>query len=166
MPQFIEEEYKVLEVDVIEICKKLDILGAKKVYDGPRLFTYFNKDGKLRLTNEGTLKLSYSHDTPQGHEVIKVKVSRDTEMLAILKQLGHNPIAKIPSKRISYELNEVDFDIDEFPGLKPFMEIDCKKKDLLKWLEKLNLQNNEVVQLTTMQIYKRNGIDIFEKYRV
>lgn len=166
MSQFLEEEYKILNVNVVNVCKILDSLGAKKVYEGPRMFTYFDKEGHLRLTQEGTFKLSYSHDTPEGHEVIKVKVSRDTEMMAILKQLGYVPVARMPSKRISYELNEVDFDIDQFPEITPFMEIDCKKKDLRKWLEKLNLANNEVVQLTTTQIYKRNGIDVFEKYKI
>ena len=85
---YFENEVKVLEVTPEDVCAKLEGLGAKKVFDGDRVFTTFDgvtesflaKDILIRLTEEEKLKLSVSTNTSKSStgekQTIKVFVSR------------------------------------------------------------------------------------------
>ena len=72
--------------------------------------------------------------------------------------------------RISYELGKIDFDIDKFPAIPAFLEIDIENieeegytvEDLLK---KLGLENNKVVVKGTEDIHELYGVDYFDVYK-
>ncbi len=108
---------------------------------------------------------------PEIKEAIKFKTSRLKETMNFFHQLGLNPISNVRENRISYEMGKIDFDIDKFPAIPAFLEIDIefledegyKLDDLLK---KLGLENNRVVVMGTEDIHKLYGIDYFEKYKV
>ena len=130
MNDYLEKEYKVLEVDPKELGKKLEEMGAKKVFDGPRVFTTFDysdlnlsKEGKeVRLTKEEKLKLTYSAKLDaDSKETIKLFVSRKKEAVDFLNRLSLNPIAECKSHRVSYEWKGIDFDLDSFPEIPSFL---------------------------------------------
>jgi len=178
MDTYTEKEVKILDVDVENLVKKLDKLGAKKVFDADRIFTYFDyDDGKLRklgeevrLTEEEKLKLSFSRRLENREkETIKVFVSRKKEIVDFLLRLGLYPIAEIKSHRISYELGTIDFDIDIFPKIPPFLEIDLgdspqmSLNDLIKYLD---LESKEMADISTHEIYSRMEIDFFDRFKI
>lgn len=179
-----EQEIKVLNVCVSDLCNKLENLGAKKVFEGNRIFTtfdtlkksYLEKDILIRLTEEGKLKLSVSTNHSQSSlhkkKTIKLFVSRKEEMIDFFKALGIFPITEVKSHRISYELETrkgiVDFDIDMFPFIPPFLEIDLENifEEVSILLEKLDLSSNQVVDVGTEEIYKLYGMNYFEKFKI
>ena len=150
-----EQEIKILNVDAVTLCHILENLGARKVFDGDRIFTtfdtlekeYIKKDILIRLTEEEKLKLSVSTDTSKSSmgekKTIKLFVSRKKETVDFFASLGIFPITEVKSHRISYEWKTkkgiVDFDIDSFPQIPSFLEIDLEnvsepKEELLKTL--------------------------------
>lgn len=157
-------------------------MGAKKVWEGDRVFTtfdtkehaYLKSDRLIRLTEEGKLKLSVSTNTSKSSveekETVKVFVSRKQEMIDFFEKLDIYPICEVSSYRISYELETnkgtVDFDIDLFPLLTPFLEIDLEYLEgtLDSLLEQLHLKDHICVTMGTEQVYEREGINYFQEF--
>lgn len=177
MNKYQEHEIKVLNVNIPELQKRLGSIGAKKVFDDDRVFiTLDTKDGELkkdkkllRLTEEGKIKLSISSINAGGKkETIKVFTSRTQETLDLLSKLGYFPISKVKSHRISYELDDIDFDIDQFPEIPAFMEIDLgsSETDISELLEKLGLVDNEQVIMGTEDIFTHYGKDYYELFKI
>jgi len=176
MNDYIETEVKIPNINPDELIKALEKLGALKVFDDDRNYITLDFEDKrltkkgeeIRLTEEGKLKLSFDRRLDTGRkETIKVFVSRKEEMLAFLNRIGINPIAEVKSHRISFEWKGVDFDLDVFPKIPPFLEIDVGGTDvsLNEVIEKLGLQGKEIVTLSTKEIYKANGLDYFELFK-
>jgi adenylate cyclase class IV len=175
---YVEKEIKVLGVDVPTLVSALETLGAKKVFDDDRVFTYFdyedyelrNSGEEVRLTEEEKIKLSYSQRLENGEkETIKLFVSRKQEAVDFLFRLGLNPVAEIHSHRISYEFGSTDFDIDVFPEIPSFLEIDLGDspiKTLEELIDALNLKEEEKLDISTHKIYEKFGIDIFERFKI
>jgi adenylate cyclase class 2 len=168
-----EKEIKILDIDVALVESALIKLGATKVFDDIRVITYFknNRDEKppfLKLTKEGEkLKLSVQNDVT--HEEVKLFVSRKEECVALLEQLGYMVISEAAARRVSYELGAADFDIDVFPGIPPFLEVDMGTTSDLKIeevLTKLDLNANKSGQMSTPEIFNVYGKDYFELYKV
>jgi adenylate cyclase class IV len=177
MSTYREREVKIIDINVADLQQRIQSLGAKKVFDGDRVFTYFDyADGRLRrlgeevrLTEEEKLKLSFSRRTQGEKETIKVFVSRKQEIVDFLDRLGLRPIAAIPSHRVSYEWGTIDFDIDVFPRIPSFIEVDLGESPQLPLedlLNRLNIQGNERSELGTHEIYAKFGIDVFQQFRL
>ncbi len=65
--------------------------------------------------------------------------------------MGLDPISKVSVTRISYELGKIDFDIDSFPAIPSFLEIDIEYIEeegftVQSLLKKLGLENNRLVR--------------------
>ncbi|MFO0704091.1 MAG: hypothetical protein U0525_05215 [Patescibacteria group bacterium] len=172
--KFIEHEVKVLDIDVQSVCVALEKMGAMKVFDSDRIFTYFdfhdgrllNSDQEIRLTEEGEkLKLSFAEKVDQKQRTIKVFTSAKHETVSFLEKVGLKIKFTIKSHRVSYELNGVEFDIDSFPGIPSFLEIDTEflKYPLTQLLSELKLENHEMVTMSTLEIYKKYGVMIQEQ---
>jgi len=169
---FTESETKILDIPLTETCTLLENLGAVKVFDHDRIITHFDtpdhtlfQRGKiLKLTEEGTLKLTINQHREDGTtEEIKVGVSRKEETVALLDRLGFIPISEVTARRISYEWDGVDFDIDIFPHIPPFLEIDLGEsgKNLLEILTVLTLENRQSCTLSTPEVFQHVGKDYF-----
>ena len=180
LDEYKENEIKVLDVDIDELTKKLDVMGAKKVYDDTRTILvvdttdrYFltKKDKLIRITDEGNIKVTMhiNQSNPELKSEIKFKTSRLKETLDFFHEMGLDPISEVKARRISYELGKIDFDIDCFPAISPFLEIDIKHIDEEGYtvdmlLKSLGLENNKVVVMGTEDIHKLYNIDYFDKY--
>lgn len=180
--EYKEHEIKVLDVDIEKLKLKLEEIGAKKVYEDVRTIialdtadrTFLNKKDKLiRITDEGSIKVTMhvNQSNPKIKKGIKFKTSRMKETLDFFEEMGIKPISKVKAPRISYELGKIDFDIDSFPKIPPFLEIDIEFLEeegytIEQLLEKLGVQDNEIVTMGTEDIHKLYGIDYFEEYKV
>ena len=179
--EYKEHEIKVLDVDIENLKSKLEQLGAKKVYDDTRTIIaldtpdrYFltKKDKLIRVTDEGSIKVTMhvNQSTPEKKAGIKFKTSRLKETMDFFHEMGLDAITKVSAPRISYELGKIDFDIDQFPAIPPFLEIyiEYLKEEgysVDELLKKLELANNKVVVMGTEDIHKLYGIDYFEVYK-
>lgn len=137
------------------------------------MITYFKndrdqKDPFLKLTKEGEkLKLSAQNDVTS--EEVKLFVSRKEECVGLLGYLGYKVISEVSARRISYELGTADFDIDMFPGIPVFLEVDTGTNSDFKIEEiitKLDLNTNKRGEMSTPEIFKLYGKDYFELYKV
>lgn len=180
LDEYKENEIKVLDVDIDELTKRLDGMGAKKVYDDTRTILvvdtpdrYFltKKDKLIRITDEGNIKVTMhiNQSNPELKSEIKFKTSRLKETLDFFHEMGLDPISEVKARRISYELGKIDFDIDCFPAIPPFLEIDIKHIDEEGYtvdvlLKSLGLENNKVVVMGTEDIHKLYNIDYFDIY--
>ena len=127
-----------------------------------------NKWVRLRKSNdeiELTLKHIYEKDS---HNIQKVKeceinVSDLSETNLLLNEVGivnRNYQEKI---RYSFVYKTAEIELDEWPLLEPYMEIECDNEKVIEEIiESLNLHNKEIVSLNTEQLYKRKGIDILK----
>lgn len=165
-------EIKVLDVDSNIIEEKIFSLGAKKVFDDTRVITYFShKDIKvpfLKLTEEGE-KLKLSSQNNETHEEVKLFVSRKEECIKLLGTLGYFPVSEVKARRISYELGSIDFDIDKFPEIPAFLEIDLGESpdiSLEQILTNLGIEQNKKGQMSTPDIVKLYGKDYFEFFKI
>ncbi len=166
-------EIKILNVDPNKISEQIISLGAHKVFDEDRIITYFkninkpNEISSFKLTEEGKLKFSAS--SKLASEEIKVFVSRKEEFVKILELMDYTPVTRVVARRISFELESIDFDIDIFPGIFPFLELDVPADNPLsrnEVIKKLNLQNNQLVNLSTPEIFTLYGKDYFTEFKL
>lgn len=181
-----ENEIKVLDLkrdDILRIDNVLENLGARRVsnYDR-RIRTLDNgfsqvKDQLLRITDEEghtkvSLHLNQSNESEKKH--IKFHLPQSDKIVEMLEaRYDEKVITDTTAKRISYELgsdeNCIDFDIDMFSAIPPFMEIDLSNlqkngytlKDLLI---RLGLQDHKCIVAGTEAIHKLYGVDYFEVY--
>lgn len=182
MNEYKEHEIKILDVNIQQLVKRLEEIGAKKVYDDERTIIaldtpermFLNEQDKLiRVTDEGSIKVSMhvNQSKPEIKEAIKFKTSRLKETIDFFQQLGLNPISKVKENRISFELGKIDFDIDKFPSIPAFLEIDIEfleeeGYELEQLLKKLGLENNKIVVMGTEDIHNLYGKDYFSEYRI
>lgn len=181
LTEYREHEIKVLDVNIADLCKKLEEIGAQKVYDDVRTIIaldtadrYFlnEKDKLIRVTDEGTIKVTMhvNQSKPEIKEGIKFKTSRLKETMDFFHEMGLDPISKVQAPRISYELGKIDFDIDKFPAIPAFLEIDIEHIEeegytVESLLKALGLEDNKVVVMGTEDIHNLYGVDYFEVYK-
>lgn len=127
-----------------------------------------NKWLRLRKSNdkiELTLKHVYIKNDVKIQKVKEYEVNTSdlNETNLLLENLGlvrRNYQEKI---RHSYKFQSAEIEIDEWPMLDPYIEIECDDENLMhELISKLELTNNEIVSLNTEQLYKRKNVDVLE----
>ena len=92
----------------------------------------------------------------------------------ILKELGYTPRALQENKRIKYDLNGVEVDIDTWPGIPTYLEIEgTSEKEVYDTLKLLGIPKEKSTTLDVQSIYINiYGIDLekepnlsFENYK-
>jgi len=180
--EYHEHEIKILDVDIPKLERNLQNLGAIKVYDGTRTITTYDtadrhflqeEDKLIRITEEGSIKVTmHVHQTyPDIKEGIKFKTSRLKETADFFHELGLDPICRVKAPRISYELGDIDFDIDSFPAIPPFLEIDTEYLaesgyTIEELLQRLDLADNQIVTMGSEDIHKLYNVDYFDIYKI
>lgn len=173
MKKYREHEIKILDIDVKDLEGKLEALGAKKVFDGERILTTYDTPERkytfekkiIRITEEDKVKLSVNLP---GVESIKLFTSKKEETEDFLAQLGINPIARVSARRISYEWDKVDFDIDIFPEVPPFLEIDTEHLliHLENLLTSLGIEKNKRVTCGTEEVFSEYGKNYYTLFKL
>lgn len=177
-----EIEVKFLNIDTSLMEKKLKSIGAEKVFEKlykRKVFDYpdlrLNKMGAwVRLRDEGDkITLTYKErlgvKTYNGEvnddsmEEIEVKVSNFEETAKILKKIGLIEKFYQENKRIRYQLNDIEFDIDLWPELEPYLEIEAPSWEKInKAIKLLELNPEDKKIFSTTQVYKMKGIEDIE----
>ncbi len=172
-----EIEVKFLNVNKQALEKKLIEIGAKKVggwlykrqvFDYPDL--RLDKNGAwIRLRDEGDkIMLSFKQrlgmqgnsGNDAGMKEIEFEVGDFKEAAAFLSELGLVNKFYFENKRTRYEKDGVEFDIDEWPLLEPYLEIEAGSwEGVDKAIEWLGLDKKDMKKFSTTQIYALKGIN-------
>jgi adenylate cyclase class 2 len=174
-----EIEVKFLNINPDLIQKKLKEIGAKKVFERlykRKAFDYedlrLDKDGAwIRIRDEGdkiTLgfkkRIGINVDgkgNDKSMEEIEVEVNDFEKTADILLKAGFIEKHYAENKRIRYQLDDIEFDIDFWPQLNPYLEIEApswERIDEAILLLGLNPKDKKV--FSTYQIYELKGIDL------
>lgn len=177
-----EIEVKFLNINSTLIEKKLKETGARKIFKKlykRKAFDYpdlrLDKAGAwLRLRDEGDkITLAFkqrigvkTHDgktNDKGMEEIEVEVNDFEKTADILSRIGFKEKHYAENKRTRYQLGDIEFDIDFFPQLEPYLEIEASSWEKVdKAIKLLGLDPKEKRIFSTNQIYKLKGIEVNE----
>lgn len=181
-----EIEAKFLNIDPGETQKKLAEIGAKKVgeyFYHIRTFDYpdwrLDKAASwLRLRDEGdkvvlTFKKrlgAKSHDgatNDEGMEEIEIEVDDFEKTTDLILALGFIEKHYSEKKRIRWKKGSIEFDIDFYPELDPYLEIEALSweqiDEAIKWL---GLNPAEKKIFSANQIYSLKGIKVTDYIRL
>lgn len=170
----IEYEVRILEINTDEIKNKLEELNATLVEDVfQRRYLYdfnpVNPDKWIRLRTNGTTTTLTIKDVQSskidGTHEMEIVVDDFETTNEILNELGYKPRGIQENKRIKYDLNGVEVDIDTWPRIPSYLEIEGKtEEEVYNTLELLGIPRNKAISLNTQSIYKEYyGIDLCDE---
>ena len=178
-----EIEVKFLDINPKKIEKKLKNIGAQKVFDDlyrRKVFDYpdlrLDKAGSwIRLRDErDKVTLAFkqrigigadekTHD--KSMEEIEVEVSDFDKTAEILLKAGFIQKHYVENRRIRYQLDDIEFDIDFYPLIEPYLEIEAPSWEKINEVISLLGFNPEDKKIfSTYQIYELKGIN-FNDYK-
>ena len=160
----IEYEVRILEVNPDEIIKKLESLGATKVGEWhQKRYVYdtnpVNDNAWFRLrTNGKETTLTYKNvekNTIDGTHELEIAVSDFDKTNELLSIMGYMPKGYQENNCIRYLLNNVEIDIDTWPMIPTYMEIEGRNSEEVEnILNLLNIQKDKITALNCQDIYK------------
>lgn len=171
-----EIETRVLDIDKAAIVEKLERLGAKKMKDVlQRRMTFDFPDRRLdamdawirlRDTGDGKVELAYKcQAAKEGSGIAECEevefVVPDMETVErFLLLIGFERKSYQESKRISFTLDDLTFDVDEWPILPPFVEVEGPSHErVLEGVRMLGFEEKDTFPGSAGAIYEKHGID-------
>ena len=170
-----EIEVKFLDIDVKAMSQKLGELGAVKKIDvvmRRKVFDFpgwpLNKEGAwLRVRDEGERvtmsfkkRIGIGKGGDRGMEEVEVGVSNFDEACLMLQKIGMVVKFYEENHRVEYVLGGVKVDIDSWPLLKPYVEIEGNSwGEVKKTAERLGYRWEDKKIISTWQIYESAGIN-------
>lgn len=168
-----EFEIRVLDISFGEMIAKLEAHGAKRAgafvqkrftYD----FTPPRKGQWVRLRTNGrktTLAIKeIKAQSIDGTKELEVEVSDFDDTNLIMEKLGYKAQNFQENFRISYKFGDVEIDLDKWPLIPPYMEIEGKSEaDVYVVLKLLGIDAKDTTALGTDALYKEKyGINLSE----
>ena len=148
----IEYEVRVLEVDKEALVKKIESLGATFIgsFEQKRyVFDTIPKEESkwIRLrTNGKSTTLTYK----------SVEAATIDGTHELLKACGINHRGYQENRRIQYILDGVEIDIDSWPLIPTYVEIEGKDEvSVMKMVKKLELNEEKLTTLDVMSVYDK-----------
>lgn len=165
-----EFEAKILEIDVDEVIAKLDVLGARKIGEKMQkrfVYDFVPKIEKtwIRLRTDGektTVAIKeIQNDAIDGTKELEILVDDFEKTNIFLEKLGYFAKGYQENKRISYVLGTVAIEIDSWPRIPPYVEIEAQSVlDVEATIKKLGFEVSQTTSINTTDVYKKYGIDI------
>jgi len=167
MSKNIEYEIKILDVNTNALHKQLVSLGFNQVprFMFKRRVYELGKDTWIRLRTNGkktTLTYKKSNaDKIDGMEEIEIEVSDFEATNNILTNAGLIAKNYQENYRTEFSNNEIEVTIDEWPLIKPYVEIEGSSVEKVKqYIKSLGLDKHEMTSKPTSYVYEIAGIDL------
>jgi len=152
-----EIEIKVRNINKKKIISKLEEIGAKRIFAGKIIDYRFDTPGRmlskqgkaLRLRKKGkyyylTLKgKKMSFDNITSRDEIGVRINNIKHAYRILNELGFIKIFELEKYRTEYRIEDCNFDIDEYIGMSPILEIEGTRDLIKKYIKELELNEKK-----------------------
>lgn len=169
-----EYEVRVLEIDKEELVKKLESLGATFQWDYIQkryVYDFIPKiDGKwIRLRTNGekttlTIKNLVSSEI-DGTQELEIEVDNFERANLMLKELGYEAKGYQENRRCQYVLNGVEIDIDSWPLIPTYLEIEGPSEDAVyNVLDVLGYKKENATTRDVEGIYLDYGYNLKEIY--
>ena len=167
-----EYETKVVDFDLQDVLRKLSVLGAKETSEILLKRWVFDFSGKteatwLRLRSVGEKSYLAFKKKPKRNTVvgvtkeIEVEVQDFEKMYQILSKVPFDKLFYQENKRHRFELDGIEFCIDTWPNLPPYLEIESDSEEKLKeGLKMLGLEGKDIGDKDVKVIYEEAGIDL------
>ncbi|GAA4903941.1 adenylate cyclase class 2 [Stackebrandtia albiflava] len=166
----VEYEAKVLEVDPEAITDAVRALGGRLVGEArQRRFVYDIVPGDesrwIRLRDDGTRVTlavkEIAHDGIDGTTETEIVVDDFDTAAALLRRAGHSPKSYQENDRTSFVLDGVRLDLDRWPGIPPYLEIEgSSTREVVETAARLGFTSEVLTSENTVKVYARYGIDL------
>ncbi len=174
-----EIETKVLDVDKTKVIEKMNSIGAKKILETKFSVDWFRprgtKEGKdpwylrIRTFSDGKAELTWkslpklSGITRKSKE-ININIDSPEKMKEILEILGLELYAHQEKERISWIHKKWRFDLDQYPGMPAYLEIEGNdEKHNKEAIKLLSLEANKAIsEGERILIQKEYGLDWYD----
>jgi len=168
-----EIEVKVLNIDVKAIERKLRSFGVKKIKSNElmkeMIFDYPDyriKKGEnlLRLRKIGhdnilTFKHSVEKQKFRVAEEYELKVDDGEKMKSIFFGLGLILTKTREKKRTTYKFGNVFFEIDRYPQIPTYLELEGPKVEINNWIKRLEIDPKRVTNMNVSEVIRFYGIE-------
>lgn len=167
-----EVEIKILNIDPKKLKNKIIKLGGKQILK-LTLFREFYLDSPIknrkyssfRIRSEGkkcflTIKTKKDDNKFEIRNEHEVSVSNEKIIQDILSIAGFKIFRKREKKRESFLLNDIKIEIDTYPQMNPYVEIEGKnKKEIMQIIKKLDFSFKYANKKTATEIIKDAGLN-------
>ena len=134
-----EIETKVLDIDAEALKSALSAAGASPVQDTRLVVDWYRVRGtkpgedpwylRIRSYTDGTHEVTWKAKSDvvgiaRKHKEINLTVDDSGAMADLFEELGLESYAHQEKDRTSYTLRDWRFDIDSYPGMPPYLEIE------------------------------------------
>lgn len=166
----IEYEVKILDINVDEIKNKLILLWAEFIWEkNQKRYVYdfnpVNPNKWIRLRQkwekvELTIK-EITDDSITWTKEIETSVGDFETTNSMLEELWYKAKAYQENNRISYKLDWVEIELDFWPLIPVYMEIEWKNEEEVKnTVEKLWYKMSDTTSINTNKVYDKYWIDL------
>ncbi len=171
-----EYEVRILEIDRKDFEKRLKKLHADFCWDHvQKRYVYDfhpkeeNKWIRLRTNGEKTTLTIKNLVTSEidGTQELEIEVDNFERCNLLLKELGYEAKGYQENRRAQYELNGVEIDIDDWPKIPTYVEIEGPSEEAVYFVvEALGYQREDCTTRDVEGIYLDYGFDINEIYHL
>lgn len=149
------------------LTKKEVLAVVKKQNINPNKWIRLRQTGnKTTITIKHILNGALPQNNYDGFQPVletEVPVPSIEEGNMLLESLGYSYRNYQEKRRVSYEYKGVEIDIDSWPHIPPYMEIEHDKpEEIDSIIDELGLAEHEIVSCNTSDVYQRYGIDIYQ----
>jgi len=166
-----EYEAKILGVDPAAAADLIVSKGGREVSPPTvqRRYVYDITPGDqskwIRLRDTGrttTLAVKQiSHDGIDGTYEVEVTVDSLEHTNELLNMLGFQPKSYQENRRTSFTLDAAQLEIDEWPMIPPYLEIEADSpEEVLRVAALLGYDGSQLTSENTTKVYQRYGIDL------
>jgi len=154
-----EVETKILNVNADQISNVLTQLGAKKLQDTKLIVSWFwpkgSKEGetpwflRIRIYTNGESEVTWKGNSDilgvsRKHKEINFRISNPEEIGDLFLEIGLEKYAYQEKLRTSWEHQNWRFDLDRYPKMPAYLEIEGKDEEhIQKAIKLLDLQNHK-----------------------
>ena len=175
-----EVETKVLNIDAAALEGHMQQLGAIEILRTRLTVDWFRPAGdeegetpwylRIRTNSQGISEVTWKGQSTvlgaaRKHREINVKVADATSAAALFEVLGFELYAHQEKDRISWTYQDWKFELDQYPGMPPYLEIEGRDEaHIQEALVLLQLKNNPVSaegeRVLIQQTYGLNWYDM------
>jgi adenylate cyclase class 2 len=154
-----EIETKVLDIDKEKVLEKLALMGAQEIQNTRLLVDWYRPKGikegedpwflRIRSNSEGKSEVTWKAKSEilgisRKHKEINFPIQEPEKLSDLFEEIGLEKYAHQEKDRISFSFKNYRFDIDIYPGMPAFLEVESDSEESVKEAIKLlNLENNK-----------------------
>lgn len=165
---FIEKEVKILNIEYAVLVYHLETLWAKKTEPSLIRDRYYDdhnnilrtKKQRLRLRNQAwrtiiTQKTKIPDNQTKSMTEQDIIIENTEKWHQLLQELWLHCVKYKEKMRISYQIDDIHFDIDIYDNIPPLVEIEWPNIEKIKYrIHRLWLQHNTKVKRGSNKLFK------------